>query len=62
MSACLRPGVDGIKKVVLLRVHPESQNTVGRPIDHCCIGTREVLPDKRKAVSKPVDGLCDVDP
>lgn len=46
----LRPCIDGVKKIVLLRAHPQSWHTVHRPIDHCRIGTCQVLSHERKPV------------
>lgn len=44
----LRPGMNGEQRIVLLGAHPQSQNTLHCFIGGCCIGTRQVLSDKKK--------------
>lgn len=39
-DVCLRPSIDGVEEIVLLRVHSQSLHTVHGPIDHSHIGTR----------------------
>lgn len=39
----IRPSIDGIKEIVLLGGHPQAQHAVCCPIDHCCVGTGQVL-------------------
>lgn len=50
----LRPSIDGIEEIILLRGHPQSLHTVHSPIDYGHIGTCKVLSYEKITVIKLV--------